>query len=69
MEKFLDLNTVEIEVIQVALNNLIAEVSRSDTAELFETLNYFGLKTLQDTETISRIAQAIIVRLEKVLPS
>jgi hypothetical protein len=69
MEKFLDFNSVEIEVIQVALKNLIAEVSRSDTAELFETLNYFGLKTLKDTETISRIAQTIIFRLEKAKPS
>lgn len=69
MEKLSDLNPVEIEVIEVALKNLIAEVSRSDTAELFETLNYFGLKTLEDTETISRLAQAIIVRLEKAKPS
>lgn len=44
-------------------------VSRSDTAELFEKLNSFGLKTLEDTETITRITQAIIIRLEKVKPS
>jgi hypothetical protein len=69
MKNFSDFNSVEIEVIQVALKNLIAEVSRSDTVELFETLNYFGLKTLEDTETISRIAQAIVIRLEKAKPS